>query len=72
MVSFAWNLVTKHTTFDEIVLVIGQFKWVVEKQRVSLEHVTLNQGVNPKKKWLMQSTRTSPLHVHQLHRLKHV
>lgn len=50
MVSFAWSLVTKHTTFDEIVLVIGQFKRVVEKQRVSLEHVTLNQGVNPKRK----------------------
>jgi hypothetical protein len=50
VVSFAWSLVTKHTTFDEIVLIIGQFKRVVEKQRVSLEHVTLNQGVNLKRK----------------------
>jgi len=50
VVSFAWSLVTKHTTFDEIVLVIGQFKQVVEKQKNSLEHVTLNQGVNPKRK----------------------
>jgi 3-methyladenine DNA glycosylase Tag len=49
VVSFAWSLVTEHTTYDEIVLVIGQFKRVVEKQRVSLEHVTLNQGVIPKR-----------------------
>jgi len=36
VVSFAWSFVTEHTTYDEIILVIGQFKQVVEKQSVSL------------------------------------
>ncbi len=35
---------------EEIVLVIGQFKWVVEKQRVLVEHATLNWRIVPKRK----------------------
>jgi hypothetical protein len=49
VVSFAWSLITEHTTYVEIVLVIRQFKGVVEKQRDSLEHVTLKHGIIPQR-----------------------